>query len=148
MTTKRKLENTTAVAFWKQVGQDLKLLAEVPKELAGHVEALILEAGKPLHGNSQPVRVVGVDQKAMAAWVRPGGKLRELGEGQLFSSALAASLALGFNHNRVGQALSHARVVAEVEADKRLGGKGSKIRTRPTATVRGVTFQYEADVPE
>lgn len=152
MTKKRDTDNQSpeavseSVAFWEQDGDLLHKVAEVPRRYRDSIYALIQESGQSVHPNAEPVRVVSVDEAEAKKWFPPRNHAQPCQEEHLFPSAIAASLHLGFKHNEVGQRLSKARKEAELKAAKTFGPEHT-VRLRPTTTVRGVTLQYEKDVP-
>lgn len=136
-----KTKDLPTVSFWMQNAQTMQNIGEVPQEYASYVCEIIAEFGSSVHGNSKAVVVISVDNAEAIKWLAPRAKAKPVEEGQVFPSAIAASFHMGFTYNDIGIRLAKAR--REVEQQY----KGKAIRLRPSVTVRGVTFQYEEDVP-
>jgi hypothetical protein len=113
-------------------GHVITRICEVPDLTTEQVKRSILAAlddsipqpGRP----GEPVAVMTIDREELARYKDKGAD-QEIQPGQVFESALALSLALGYASKDVHLALSKAKKAGELEA-----------------TLRGVTFKYVKDL--
>jgi hypothetical protein len=126
----------SAAVFLKD-GNDLKLIAEIPRARISSVVREIRACGVPgPHRNSKPVNIVAVDRNAAKKW--PQIKYEQLQPGSIFESATAASHFLDFDQNEVGMRLAAAH---------RKARRRGTLELFPSVIIRGVTLRYR-DVQE
>jgi hypothetical protein len=141
------------VTFWEQTGGgDLhRKIGSVPAEYADEVRQLIarLEAQGDGGARGEPVRVIEIDEKVFEEERRRNPRIQTVQVNQLFPSAKHASDAMAYAQNDVATQLSKEKNKRIREVEQKYGVESLRtIRLRPSATLRGVTFQYEKDVPD
>lgn len=143
------LSDSAGATFWIQKGNVMEAVITLPV-LVADLYIARLRSAPVVHGNSQPVRVLAVDEAEALKWREPRGTAKPVEVDQVFLSAQEASEHMGYPlYNEVGMKLSaeRRRIKKEIE-DKKGKEAADAFRVRPKATVRGVLFQYEEDVKE
>lgn len=128
-----KPTGTQTIAFFASDGEQINLVAKVPRSAALRIAKELKAHGERRpHKNSKRIEIIEINPEQLAKW--PEIDAARLQVGAVFESAIAASNFLGFDHNEVGQRLSYSRRVAAL--------RSPGCSDRPTAIVRGVCLRY------
>src|SRR4051794_22223484 len=117
-------DNSHKVAFWEQTdGAQLTRVGEVSPEAARSIRASIAEYAK-WDDRAEAVRVISIDWSVYQNFLPPRGRATEFPEDHLFPSLLAASFALGYDYNEVGNQLTKKRRQLVRQAEQRESPEG------------------------